>query len=630
MRQTGATDAIAATIPHPLRPLADALLLAGLLAAGTWALSLGFGLAGTRAATLFGVNVCAVLAFQVFSGNSGVVSFGHTAFMGAGAYLSAWITMPPRMLQTTLPNLPPWLGGYELPLIAALVVVGIGGFGLALLVGLPIARLNGASASIATLGFLIIVYSVLAAARDFTRGNQSFFGIPRMTDVWVAVLAACAFVVVARLFRDSRWGLCLRAVRDDEVAAAAAGISPARARLVAWVLSGVLAAIAGALYGHMLGAFTPRDFYLDLAFGYVAMLIVGGVATVTGAVGGVAVIMALREVLQRLEGGATLGPVTLPDLFGLQVVGVSILILLVLKLRPEGLFGRREVGLPRAVLARRPAAALVAPRAPAGTADLRLDRVGKRFAGLVALNEVSGRVPAGQITGLIGPNGAGKSTLVNAIGGLSAATSGGVYLGGTRLDDGPAHRVARAGIARTFQNIRLFARLTAEENVSVAALGAGRSPGEARTIAAWELSRAGIGGLAEQRAGDLPYGARRRLEIARALAGGPSHLLLDEPAAGMNPQETADVARRLRAATAERGLGLLLIDHDLGFVMGLCDSVIVLNRGEVIATGTADEVRRDPAVIEAYLGTRASRAARTDGTEAPEQVALGSGPTGKE
>ncbi len=495
--------------------------------------------------------------------------------------------------------------GWELAVpISLLIVLGVGIL-LAMASGLPIARLNGASAAIATLGFLIVVYSVLAGARDFTRGNQAFYGVPRATDIVLSLVFACLFIIVARLYKDSRYGLMMRAVRDNETAALAVGVSPQRMRYVAWVLSGGLAAVAGALYGHMLGAFTPKDFYFHMAFTYVAMLILGGMGTVTGAVLGVGLVMVLQETLQEFERGFTLGPIHVPEIFGVPIVGVSLAMLLVLWLRPSGIVGYKEFAQGWfGSMAAQPASAQ--PPA-AATEPLRIANSVKKFAGLTAVDNVTFNVERGRVTGLIGPNGAGKSTLVNVIAGLYAPTSGEVAIGGQRIDGLPSHAVANAGIARTFQNIRLFTGLSAAENVAVAALAKGMSLGEAFGAAERELAFVGLDGAGPKSADSLAYGARRRLEIARALAGGPRFLLLDEPAAGMNPEETEDLARRLKGLPRERGLGLLLIDHDLKFVMSLCDRVIVLNRGRLIADDTPAAVQKNPAVIEAYIGTRASR-----------------------
>jgi branched-chain amino acid transport system permease protein len=591
---------------HPLlKPALEAAALAALLCGVTAVVALVLGLSGQRLMTLYCVNLCAVLAIQVFSGSSGIVSFGHTAFMAVGAYVSAWLTMPFALQRTALPNLPAWLAGHELAVPIALGIVLLAGLVLAAAAGFPIARLNGASAAIATLGFLIVVYSVLAAARDFTRGNQAFYGVPRVTDITLALVFACLFILAARLYKDSRFGLMMRAVRDNETAALAVGVSPQRMRYVAWVVSGGLAAVAGALYGHMLGAFTPKDFYFHMAFTYVAMLIVGGMGTVTGAVLGVGLVMFLQEVLQEFERGFTLGPLQIPEIFGVPIVGVSLAMLLVLWLRPAGLVGHVEFaqgwfggpGLPQAP----------DRQAAGGTEPLRVEKVVKSFAGLTAVDDVSFAIERGRVTGLIGPNGAGKSTLVNVITGLYPLTSGAVSIGEWNIGALAPHAVARAGVSRTFQNIRLFTGLSAGENVAVAALARGASLSEALATAERELAFVGLEGAGQNRADSLAYGARRRLEIARALAAEPRFLLLDEPAAGMNPQETEDLARRLKGLPLARGLGLLLIDHDLKFVMSLCDRVVVLNRGRLIAEDTPAGVQKNPAVIEAYTGTRASR-----------------------
>ncbi len=235
---------------------------------------------------------------------------------------------------------------------------------------------------------------------------------------------------------------------------------------------------------------------------------------------------------------------------------------------------------------------------------LLLDRVGVRYGGVIALNEVSLAVAPGITLGLIGPNGAGKTTLINAVTGIAPLASGAITLGKHRLDGLPPHRIARAGIARTYQNIRLFSALDVRTNL---AAGAFAQPGSLNDGAAQTLlERAGIpdldlGALASA----LPYGDQRRLEIARALAARPSILMLDEPAAGMNPAETARLVETIRAI-AGTGIGILLIEHDMSLVRAACDNVVVLNFGEVLARGTPAEIARDPAVIEAYLGTTES------------------------
>ncbi len=602
-----------------LKPGLEALALAGLLCAVSLIAWLTFGLSGQRLMTLFCVNLCGVLAFQLFSGNSGVVSFGHTAFMGVGAYVSAWLTMPATILKTALPNMPQWLAGHELALPVSLLLVLCVGFALAAISGLPIARLGGASASIATLGFLIIIYSILAAARDYTRGNQAFYGVPRVTDIVVSLTFACLFVVAARLYRESRYGLMLRAARDNETAAVAVGINPQRMRYIAWIISGGMAAVAGALYGHMLGAFTPKDFYFHLAFTYVAMLIVGGMGTVTGAVLGVGMVMFLQEFLQEFERGFDLGPIHIPEIFGLPIVGVSLAMLFVLWLRPSGLMGVNEFA--QGWFSRRGSAAKSDSTSPPsivpGTDALRVENAVKQFAGLTAVDAVSFDIEPGRVTGLIGPNGAGKSTLVNAMTSLYPLTAGAVKIGTRNISELAAHKIAAAGISRTFQNIRLFTGLTAGENIAVAAIASGAGLAASRELAQTELAFVGLPDMADNPSDALPYGARRRLEIARALATKPRFLLLDEPAAGMNPEETADLAKRLKVLPEQRGLGLLLIDHDLKFVMSLCDRVVVLNRGKLIANDSPLNVQKNPTVIEAYTGTRASRA--------PKKSELGDG-----
>lgn len=569
---------------------------------------------GERLVTLFMINVIAVLGIGMYAGNSGIVSFGHVGFMAIGAYASGLLTINPIVQKTALPHLPEWLAGIGMPFLPALAVALVVVALVAVLIGIPVARLAGSSASIATLGFLVIVHVVLVASTDITRGSQTFFGIPRAVNLWVALPFAVAAIAIARLYRDSSAGLKLRASREDEIASTAVGVNVKLHRFVGWVLGAILAGAAGALLAHFLGAFSPKDFYFNLTFVLLAMLILGGVTTVSGAVGGTAVIMLIVELLRKLEGGVDLGFVTLPTVFGLTDIGIGVAILVVMYRLQDGLFGVRELDERFAWMKRfasKPAvspndAQKIAPIPPGGT--LKVENLGKKFAGLVALENANFEIKPGLVTGLIGPNGAGKSTLINSVSGVVPPSSGRVLIDGKDIASLPVHAVPVAGLARTFQNIRLFKNLTVLENVTVAASalkGNGEDPMESARLV---LAEVGLDGFSDQLAGTLSYGAQRRLEIARALALKPRYLLLDEPAAGMNPAETQELMHVLDRIRTKYRLGLLVVEHDLKLIMRLCDIVVVLNKGQQIAIGTPAEIQANPHVIEAYIGRRRSSA----------------------
>ncbi|MCY4206528.1 MAG: branched-chain amino acid ABC transporter ATP-binding protein/permease [Roseovarius sp.] len=593
-----------------LRTIASLAVLLAAVAILVW----GFGRTGERIAVLMCVNVTAVVSLMVFCGNTGIVSFGHGAFMTVGAYLSGILTMSAGLQRSALPDLPAWLAGHELSILTAIPLVSLAGLAVAVLTGGVIARLMGASATISTLGLLIIVHSVAISAREVTRGSQTFYGVPRVTDILFVLIASIIFILIARTYRESRWGLYARAVRDDEDAATVLGISPRRARLIAWTLSGTMATVAGALYGHILGAFSPASFYLGLVFAHVVMMIVGGMASVGGAVVGVIAVTLLQNAIRNLEGGATVLGATLPEVFGLTTIALGLAILLVIWLRPQGIVGGFELGPGADASVLRNIARMTRPAdAPAPASEMKLVASGmsKSFAGVKAVIDVSFEAPTGRITGLIGPNGAGKSTLVNLMTGQYTPDRGRAQIGEVDLTKLPPHEVIRQGfVARSFQNLRLFAGLTAYENVLVAALATGVTRKEAHAATMRELSAFDLGDIAGMRAENLPYGARKRLEIARALAQEPAILLLDEPAAGMNPAETDDLANRIEMIGRDRNIGILLIDHDLKFVNRLSSRIVVMNRGEKIAEGTPEEVRADAGVIEAYIGRgRTARAA---------------------
>ncbi len=608
---------------HPARLWGANLLrtaaAAGLLLLVVFLLLAVLGRTGERIAVQICVNVSAVVALAVYCGNTGIVSFGHGAFMTIGAYLSGILTMPAALQRSALPELPAFFAGHELPIWISLFAVLLVGFAFSALSGTAIARLAGAPATISTLGLLIIVHSVTIGARELTRGSQTFYGVPRMVDIGPVLGIALVFIVIARLYRESRWGLFARAARDDEDAARALGISPRRTRFISWTLSGALATVAGALYGHMLGAFSPASFFLSLVFVHVVMLIVGGMSSVGGAVVGVIAVTLLQDTVRQLEGGIVLFGMTMPAAFGLTTITLGIAILLVIRARPQGIVGSFELGPgPDSRVYNRLRKQTAAAATPEKVPETVLSsaNLSKRFAGVAAVKAVCFEVPTGQITGLIGPNGAGKSTLVNLLTHQFDADEGAALIHGVDLTRVRRHDIIRHGISRSFQNLRPLKGLTAYENIFVAALSSGLGRHEAASVALRELNTFNLGDVAGSNADSLPYGARKRLEIARALAQSPSILLLDEPAAGMNPAETDDLADRLEQVSTQRGVGILLIDHDLRLVNRLSNRIVVMNHGEKIAEGGPEEVRSNPSVINAYIGRgRMATSAKPQGTQ---------------
>jgi branched-chain amino acid transport system permease protein len=599
---------------------ADCVVMAAALACVALAVWLFGGLALQRVVCHAAILLTGVLALQIFSGNTGIVSFGHAAFMGIGAYSVGLLTMSPALQASALPQLPDFMTGHAMSLAGALLVT----MGISLIAGgisgLPLLRLSGSAASIATLALLIIVYTVLTAAREITRGSQPFYGVPRHAHLWTAIVAAIAVLAVARVFRETSWGLAARATANDEHGAASLGIDRRWVIFATWMLSIVVAGVAGGLLAQFLGAFTPHGFYFQLAFSLLAALIVGGMGSSWGALCGVTLTTVIVQVARRCESGGELLGITMPTLFGLPEAALALGMLLVIWARPQGLTHGLELDVLRRLgLERRPRI----PPASAGRIAgnlLRVERVTKRYAGLTAVDDVSIEIPQGSIIGLIGPNGAGKTTLLNLISGFAAATSGRIWLGEKPLERASAYRMARAGIARTFQNIRIFPRMSVFENV-LAAARQKESGLAAAERAAWrELTALELGSHASHPAGSLPYGLRRRLEIARALALNPGFLLLDEPAAGMTPVETEELIRILARARAERGVGIVLVEHDLQLVMKLCEHLFVLDQGRLIASGAPRQVQGNPAVVAAYLGTRTSDRMLASG--APGGVAL--------
>lgn len=291
-------------------------------------------------------RVVVVVGLWIFVGNSGVISFGHAGFMTIGAYASAWLTVSPQMKGLLLTGLPEWLANTELaPFAGAIVAGGFTAF-IALLVGAAVLRLSGIAASIATFAFLAIVYNVYASWEPVTAGTSSLVGLPRYVTIWVALGWAIAAIVVASIYANSASGLALRATREDEVAAAASGIDMYRHRVLSLVISAFFTGIGGALLGHMIGVLSPESFYLGITFLTLAMLVVGGIGTLTGAVLGVLTISIVIELLLKLETGVQIGTTLVSLPVGAQEVLIGLGMILVLILRPLGLSGGRELRLP--------------------------------------------------------------------------------------------------------------------------------------------------------------------------------------------------------------------------------------------------------------------------------------------
>lgn len=574
--------------------------------------SIGGGI--ERMLIVFFISLIAVLGIGIYTGNSGILSFGHLAFMGIAAYLSGILTMPVAMKKVTLANLPPFLAEANFDLLTATLITVLFVMAVALVVGIVISKLDGSAATIATLGLLVIAHGIIIGARDITRGSQSFFGVPRLTDITVAAIFAIVAIIIARLFKDSVFGLKLRASRDDQLAAGAMGVDVRRQRLLSWVISAGVVAIAGVLLGHFLGAFSVKKFYFVDTFALLAMLIVGGMATVSGALAGAVLITLVTELLRRIESGVDIFGYQTPELFGTTQIGIGLIILLVMAKRSGGLLDRLEwdESLLKNAFKYRPKkgeADLAQAISPEKDGTLEAREIGKSFGGLRALDSVSISLNSREIVGLIGPNGSGKTTLLNVLSGVLPATDGKTIVDEKDVTGLSSHKLAGLGIGRTFQNIRLFTSLTVRQNISVAALNAWPRQSRKQTdlVVDQAINAMSLTEVADTQASTLSYGNQRRVEIARALALEPRFLFLDEPAAGMNREETDALMDDLKALRDTFGMGILIVDHDLPLIMRLCERVVVLNEGRVIAEGEPHAVQKNPQVIEAYLGHKGSQ-----------------------
>ena len=538
------------------------------------------------------------LSWNLFSGYSGLISFGHASFFGLGAYIVTLL-----MVQA---GVTPWLG-----IPAAALVGGVA----AVLIGLPTFRLRGHYFALAMLAYpLVLLYLMqYLGFQEVTLPMQRDhpvlwlqFADPRL---YTAVALGLLIVVMAisMWVENSRFGLLLTAIKQNELAAEAAGIDARRWKTAVLALSGALAGATGGFYACVLLVVTPDSVFGVLTSAQALIVtLFGGIGTYWGPLIGAAILIPLSETLQ-----AELGEI-IP---GIQGVVYGAAIIGIMLLAPEGLFwflrdrwarGPAEaiagpVAVPATVAVSQP---IVSPTvAQPGRKLLEVTGLGKSFGGLRAVDDVSFSVDAGRILGIIGPNGAGKTTLFNLVNGVLVADRGEALLDGEKLVGRKLHAVCRMGVGRTFQVVRSFPRLPLFDNVLAGAYGAGLADRPAVQAAEAALARTGLSHLSGRLAGRLTNKELRLMELARALAAQPRLLLLDETLAGLGREECDEVLAVLAQLRTE-GMTIVIIEHTMHAMLRIADDFLVIDRGRVLARGAPRGVIEDPAVIEAYLGRK--------------------------
>ena len=546
---------------------------------------------------MVGINIILTASLNLTTGYLGQLALGHAGFMSVGAYGAALFT-----LYSGLPS------GISFPV--ALVIGGIVAALFGIAIGIPALRLKGDYLAIITLGFGEII-RVLITNVEFTGGAKGLRGIPRITNfAYVYIVVIITLVVLFTLLR-SRQGRAIISIREDEVAAEASGINTTYYKLLAFTISAFFAGVAGGLYAHYLSVLDPTNFDFNYSIEILVMVVLGGMGSLTGSVIAAIVLTILPEALR--------------DFASARMLIYSVLLIIMMIFRPSGLMGTREFSLWGLIMqikrrifksgaqgGSEQAEAAEPPRDMLEVKDL-----GIQFGGLKALQGLSFTMNPGEIVGLIGPNGAGKTTVFNLLTAVYQPTTGSIMLEQKSLLGKNTHQITEMGIARTFQNIRLYKELSVIDNVKIGfhdQMNYSTTNAVTRSRFYWKeealierqamelLAVFDLQHLANAKASNLPYGAQRKLEIARALASKPRLLLLDEPAAGMNPTETAELMNTIRLIRDRFQVAILLIEHDMSLVMGICERIIVLDYGQVIAHGTPEEVRNDPKVIGAYLG----------------------------